>query len=48
MGLVIGIDSSTQSTKAELRDIDTGELVATGRGSHPATSPPVSEQDPNA
>ena len=48
MPLVIGVDSSTQSTKAELRDLDTGELIATGRGSHPPTNPPVSEQDPNA
>lgn len=46
MPFVIGIDSSTQSTKAELRDADTGELVATGRASHPSTRPPVSEQDP--
>lgn len=46
MALVIGIDSSTQSTKAELREIETGELVATGKASHPATQPPVSEQDP--
>lgn len=44
--LVAGVDSSTQSTKVELRELDTGALVATGRGRHPATSPPVSEQDP--
>lgn len=48
MPTVIGIDSSTQSTKAELRDADTGALLATGRASHPATNPPVSEQDPDA
>lgn len=48
MPLVIGIDSSTQSTKAELRDAESGELVATGRAGHPATHPPVSEQDPGA
>ena len=48
MTLVIGIDSSTQSTKAELRNIATGELVATGKASHPPTQPPVSEQDPQA
>ena len=46
MSLVLGIDSSTQSTKTELRRIDSGELVASGRGSHPVTSPPRSEQDP--
>ncbi len=45
---VIGIDSSTQSTKAEVRAIDSGEVVATGKASHPPTSPPVSEQDPRA
>ena len=46
--LVLGIDSSTQSTKAELRDAETGELKATGRGSHPPTMPPLSEQDPSS
>ncbi len=45
---VIGVDSSTQSTKAEVRAIDTGELVATGKATHPPTSPPVSEQDPRS
>ena len=48
MSLVIGIDSSTQSTKAELRDIESGELIATGKAAHPPTQPPVSEQDPNS
>lgn len=48
MPLVIGIDSSTQSTKAELRDAESGALVATGRASHPPTQPPVSEQDPRS
>ncbi len=48
MSLVLGIDSSTQSTKAELRELETGELVGSGRGRHPSTSPPRSEQDPRA
>lgn len=48
MALVVGIDSSTQSTKAELRDAETGELIATGKAAHPPTQPPVSEQEPNA
>ena len=48
MPLVLGIDSSTQSTKVELRDAETGELVGSGRAPHPATSPPRSEQDPAA
>ncbi|MBA2730380.1 MAG: xylulokinase [Actinomycetota bacterium] len=46
--LVCGIDSSTQSTKVELRGVEDGTLVATGRALHPPTSPPVSEQDPGA
>jgi xylulokinase len=46
--LVLGVDSSTQSTKVELRDADTGELAGTGRAPHPPTAPPRSEQDPQA
>jgi len=45
---VLGVDSSTQATKVEARDADTGELVASGRTPHPPTSPPRSEQDPTA
>ena len=45
--LVVGVDSSTQSTKVEARDIETGELVATGTAKHPPTTPPISEQDPD-
>ena len=48
MPLVVGIDSSTQSTKVEVRDVDTGEVRASGRHPHPATTPPRSEQDPQA
>jgi xylulokinase len=48
MPLVLGIDSSTQSTKVELRDVDDGRLVASGRARHPPTTPPRSEQDPDA
>lgn len=44
----MGVDSSTQSTKVEIRDADTGELVASGRSPHPPTSPPCSEQNPEA
>src|SRR4051794_6258412 len=44
--LVCGVDSSTQSTKVVLRALDTGAVVAVGRGAHPPTEPPVSEQDP--
>jgi xylulokinase len=48
MPLVLGVDSSTQSTKVEVRDADSGELVASGRAPHPPTQPPVSEQEPDA
>lgn len=33
---VLGIDSSTQSTKAVAADAETGEVVATGKALHPA------------
>ncbi|GAA1700411.1 xylulokinase [Microbacterium sediminicola] len=46
--VVLGVDSSTQSCTVEMRDLQTGELLATGRAPHPATYPPVSEQDPGA
>ena len=46
MALVAGVDSSTQSTKVELRDVETGRVAATGRASHPPAEPPRSEQDP--
>jgi xylulokinase len=48
MPLVAGVDSSTQSTKVEVRDADTGALVAEGRAPHPPTTPPRSEQRPDA
>lgn len=46
--LVLGVDSSTQSTKVELRHLGSGQLVAVGRATHPPTTPPRSEQDPEA
>lgn len=48
MPLVAGVDSSTSACKVEVRDADTGELVAAGRAPHPTTTPPRSEQDPRA
>src|SRR5690242_19115728 len=48
MPLVMGVDSSTQSTKVELRDADTGAVVGRGRAPHPPTTPPRSEQHPDA
>ena len=44
--LVAGVDSSTQSTKVELRTLTGGRLMATGRAPHPVMSGPRSEQDP--
>jgi xylulokinase len=44
--LAIGVDSSTQATKVEVRDLDSGNLVASARAAHPAVSPPCCEQDP--
>ena len=46
--LVLGVDSSTQSTKVEARDLATGELLGIGRSPHPVTAPPCSQQDPTA
>lgn len=46
MPLVLGVDSSTSACKVELRDLDTGDVVASGRAPHPPTQPPRSEQDP--
>ncbi|RRD49970.1 xylulokinase [Arachnia propionica] len=46
--VVLGIDSSTQSCTVEARDLDDGSLLATARTPHPPTTPPVSEQDPEA
>jgi xylulokinase len=46
MPLVVGVDSSTTACKVQVRDLDTGTVVAAGRASHPPTSPPRSEQRP--
>ncbi|RZT85934.1 xylulokinase [Pseudonocardia sediminis] len=35
MALVLGVDSSTQSCKVVVRDAESGELVRSGRASHP-------------
>jgi xylulokinase len=44
MTLVAGVDSSTQSCKVVVRDLETGEVVRTGRASHPEGT----EVDPQA
>ena len=46
MPLVAGVDSSTTACKVEVRDVDSGAVVASGRAAHPATAPPRSEQHP--
>ncbi|MCL4114357.1 UNVERIFIED_CONTAM: hypothetical protein GTU68_025719 [Idotea baltica] len=46
--VVLGIDSSTQSTKVEARELDSGNVLASTSAPHPATTPPISEQDPGA
>ncbi|NND73570.1 MAG: xylulokinase [Ilumatobacter sp.] len=46
--LIVGVDSSTQSTKVEARALDSGDVVAAASSRHPSTTPPLSEQDPNA
>jgi len=43
MTLIAGIDSSTQSCKVEVRNLDTGDLVREGRAPHP----PGTIVDPN-
>ncbi len=48
MPLVAGIDSSTQSCTVVLRDADTGEIQGTSSAPHPRTTPPRSEQHPEA
>lgn len=47
MPLVAGIDSSTQSTKVEVRDVASGRVLGAGWAAHPAVSPPRSEQSPD-
>jgi xylulokinase len=46
VALVVGVDSSTSACKVQVRDAESGEVVASGTAPHPATKPPRSEQDP--
>jgi xylulokinase len=46
--LVAGVDSSTGSAKVEIRELDSGAVVARASAPHPTTTPPRSEQDPAA
>jgi xylulokinase len=45
--VVIGVDSSTQACKVEVRTLD-GKLLGRGRSPHPPAYPPASEQEPAA
>ncbi|HEV2347967.1 MAG TPA: xylulokinase [Actinocrinis sp.] len=44
--VVIGVDSSTQSTKALAVDVDTGEVVGQGRAPHTVSGGAARESDP--
>ncbi|GAA3243333.1 hypothetical protein GCM10020256_68020 [Streptomyces thermocoprophilus] len=44
--LVVGVDSSTQSTKALVVDVATGRVVASGQAPHRVSSGPGRESDP--
>lgn len=48
MPVVAGVDSSTQSCTVVLRDAASGEVLATASAPHPPTTPPTSEQHPDA
>ncbi len=43
---VVGVDSSTQSTKALVVDASTGQVLATGQAPHRVTDGPERESDP--
>src|SRR5438128_481545 len=44
---VLGVDSSTQSCKVEVRELGTGRLLGRGSSPHPPAFPPSSEQQPH-
>lgn len=44
--LVVGVDTSTQSTKALVVDASTGQVVASGQAAHTVTSGAGRESDP--
>jgi xylulokinase len=46
VGAVLGVDSSTQSCKVEVRELATGRLLGSGSAPHPPAFPPCSEQEP--
>jgi xylulokinase len=46
--VALGVDSSTQSCKVEVRELATGRLLARASAPHPPAFPPSSEQHPLA
>jgi xylulokinase len=44
---VLGVDSSTSACKVQVRDAESGKVLASGRAPHPPTTPPRSEQHPS-
>lgn len=48
MAVALGVDSSTQSTKVEAREIASGRILGQATAPHPPTAPPHSETDPAA
>src|SRR5690242_11784219 len=46
--VVLGVDSSTQSCKVEVRELATGLLLSRASAAHPPAYPPSSEQHPLA
>src|SRR5688572_32472244 len=48
MGLVLGVAFGARATEVEVRDTDTGSLVATGRARHADLGPDVDVDDPIA
>ncbi|HKY15707.1 MAG TPA: xylulokinase [Microthrixaceae bacterium] len=48
MDLVVGVDSSTQATKVEIRFVEDGRPHFRGSHPHPPVTPPTAEQDPES
>ena len=46
MTFVVGVDSSTTACKVQVRDVESGAVLAAARAPHPPSSPPRSEQWP--
>lgn len=46
--LVVGVDTSTQSTKALVVDVATGRVVASGQAPHTVSSEPAARATPGS